>query len=473
MGATRQVTGSMYLLELEDGYKILIDCGIDMDRTRERKIQDSQKNHSIFPFEPAQINLVLLTHAHIDHSGNLPLLYKEGYEGQVLCTLPTYHLTNLLLLDSASLHERRLNKASSKKRRRSKTSHAKLQNDPEIYLEKNVKETISQFVAVGFNNPFKVNKNLTVTFNPAGHLLGAASIVLSINEGDGKRKSICFSGDVGRWDFPLLNDPKPLPQVDYLICESTYGNRLHTETRPPEDVLEDVIQRTCIEKAGRLIIPSFSVGRTQGLLYVLNKLYAQKRLKPIKVFVDTPMGIESTKIHEQMKSYLNKEAKEFFEDNDELFDFENLILVEKAAKSREITNHTEPCVIIAASGMIDGGRVTYHVAKNIENDYCTIFMIGYAAEGTLGHELLNGRKEINIDTKKYTVRAKIEHNDVFSGHADQNDLVRFVKSQNPTTLKGIFLVHGDEQSMFGFKEVLEKNHYNNVEIPEYMQTFDL
>jgi len=257
LGAARQVTGSMYLLELEDDYRILVDCGSDLERSRQNS-QDvpTSPQSSFFPFEASSINLVLLTHAHVDHSGNLPNLYREGYEGQILCTEPTFALANVLLKDAASINQKRINELNASKKQRVKDRQAQLQKD--LYLDRQVRETMENVVPISFNRRFRVADNVDVTFIPAGHLLGAAHIVVSVVE-NGEKKSICFSGDIGRKNYPLLVDPAPVPPVDYLICESTYGNRLHEDNSSPEDALADVIQRTCIDIPGRLIIPSFSV----------------------------------------------------------------------------------------------------------------------------------------------------------------------------------------------------------------------
>jgi metallo-beta-lactamase family protein len=474
-GAAQQVTGSMYLLELDDDYRILIDCGSDFesgDRKRNTKEASSFPN-ALFPFDASVINLVLLTHAHIDHSGNIPNLYRDGYEGQVLCTDPTYGLTAILLKDAAMLNQKRLNEinsADSQKKYRKGRKKKELPKD--LYLEKQVKDALENFVPLAFNRRFKVADQCFVTFVPAGHLLGAAHILIEVWE-NGQKKTIGFSGDIGRKGYPLLIDPGVLPPVDYLVCESTYGNRVHENNLSPEAALADVIKRTCVDIPGRLIIPSFSVGRTQALLYTLNKLYNEHNLPPIKVFADSPLAFESSRVYQRNIRMLNREAREFQEENESLFDFENLIYVEKTEVSRSISNHAEPCIIISSSGMIQGGRVEYHVAQNISNPYCTILLIGYCAEGTLGWRLMNGQTTLRIRGKDEQVLANIEKIDVFSGHGDRDDLVEFVQKQSPDHLKRVFLVHGETPSMEAFKETLESVGYKNIEIPQKGQTFEL
>lgn len=471
-GAARQVTGSMFLLELDDDYRILIDCGTEMARDREEsaEINFKERQGLLFPFEPSLINLVLLTHAHIDHSGNIPNLIREGYEGQILCTSATYSLTKLLLMDSASLHRNKL-KTIHGSRRSSKRSYQPPPDTSEMYLERHVDEAVERFVTIAFQQRFKVRHNMYVTFIPTGHLLGAANILVEIIEENGQTKRIGFSGDIGRHNYPLLPDPAPFPPVDYLICESTYGNRRHEAKGTPEDILADVIKRTCIDIPGRLIIPAFSVGRTQALLYTLNKLYSKNSIAPIKVFSDSPMALQSTQIHQKYVKLLNAEAQAFQEENEELFDFENLHYVENMEQSRAVSSYHEPCIIISSSGMISGGRVEEHIRKNIQNPYCTILMIGFAAEGTLGYRLTNGQKTLRIGNKEVPVLANVERTDVFSGHADLDDLLSFVKQQKPDQLQKLFVVHGEYDTMLAFKQTLEQEGFGQVEIPKRGQAY--
>jgi metallo-beta-lactamase family protein len=467
-GAARQVTGSMYLLELDDEFTVLIDCGTDMERSLD---EGEEPTPQFFPFDASNVDVVLLTHAHIDHSGNIPNLYRDGYEGQVLCTSATQELSHLLLLDAAHLHAKRLNKAqgdSKKKRKRMD----RLNRKGDVYLEKQVDEAMDNFVTIPFNKRFKVKDGLHVTFIPAGHLLGAAHILLEVDEG-GQTKRICFSGDLGRKHYPLLVDPEPIPPVDYLLCESTYGNRRHEDHQSPEAALADVVRRTCIDIPGRLIIPAFSVGRTQALLYTLNRLYTEQGFEPIKVFSDSPLARASTRVYEKNVRLLNGEARRFKEEHDSLFDFDNLQYIESEKASRAVSNYREPCIIISSSGMVAGGRVEQHVAANINNPYCTILMIGYAAEGTLGHRLMNGQETLKIKDRELPVLAKVEKIDVFSGHGDLDDLLRFVKTQSPERLKKVFLVHGEPESMETFRAELHAAGYPHVEIPERGQVYEL
>jgi metallo-beta-lactamase family protein len=467
LGAAKQVTGSMYLLEFEDGYKILIDCGTDMER--EIDFETPIVNKSFFPFDASLINLVVLTHAHIDHSGNIPMLFREGYEGQVLCTPPTADLTELLLFDSANLHLRRLKAAQGESNKKHKQMDRLLRKG-DMYLQKDVENSLENFVTLQFNKKFTIKPGLEITFFPAGHLLGAAHLYFSITEGE-EIKTLGFSGDIGRNNYPLHIDPQILPPVDYLVSESTYGNRIHEDKVSPMDAMEEIIRETCIDKPGRLVIPAFSVGRTQAVLYTLNRLIEERNFPAIRVFTDSPMGRSSTKIYAKYLSYLNPEARSFQKEYDELFDFDNLVYLQSEKESNAIQNYHEPCVIISSSGMITGGRVEKHIADNISNSYATILLIGYSAEGTLGRQLLAGSETIKVKDREYKVNARIRKIDVFSGHADQLGLLSFMKNQQIDKLKKVFLTHGEEESMLEFRHEIQKLGFNEVILPTKNETY--
>lgn len=461
-GAARQVTGSMYLLTLADGYNILIDCGSDMGE-RKGKIKPG-----LFPVDPTQIDLVILTHAHLDHTGFIPLLIHNGYGGQILCTTPTWHLSRLLLSDAALLNSKRL----ARKTNRMKYSSRGGFPLEEIYLEKEVEKSMDRFVTLAFNQPFEIRNGCKITFIPAGHLLGAGHLLLEIEE-DGQWKKIGFSGDIGRADYPLLHDPAPMPAVDYLICESTYGNRAHLNHGNLEEYIAKVIRETCVDIPGRLIIPAFSIGRTQSLLFTLHKLKLQGKLPPIKIFTDSPMAWEGSQIYEQMVNYLNDEAQLMVKEHGSLFDFENIVNIKSYKESKAISNYYEPCIILSSSGMITGGRMEMHLTKNLSNPYCTFLVVGYAAEGTPGHALRHKHKSIRVKEKNIAVQARIEVTDMYSGHADVEGLKTFVQHQNPKTLQKIFLTHGEEESMKGFADVLQELGYKDVMMPKQGDIFSM
>ncbi|RVT97241.1 MBL fold metallo-hydrolase [Mucilaginibacter limnophilus] len=461
-GAARQVTGSMHLLEVNQ-YKILIDCGLDYEK--DRSIQSNEN----LPFNPADIDVIILTHAHIDHSGNLPTLVRLGYEGQILCTAPTADLTELLLLDSVSIF---INKAAKQGKFHKRKGKFNSGGGPQpLYLQKHVMDTVERFVTIGYNKPFRLNGDVELTFIPAGHLLGAAAAVLKIND-NGEEKTIAFTGDIGRKNYPVLNDPEPLPPVDYLVTEATYGGRYHTKDKTVEQVLVDTIDKACIKEQGRLIIPAFSIGRTQSLVYSLNKIFSSGLLPPVKVFVDSPMAVMATGVFRKYHYLVNAEAQEFYNKKGDEFEFDNLTYVETLKDSRQVSNYFEPCIIISSAGMLEGGRIQDHLFYNIQNYYCTILFIGYCAKGTLGHRLLRGDPIVHIKDRDLAVYATIKQTDVLSAHGDHNDLLNNIKSQDKAKLKNIFLVHGETSSMEIFADALTAEGYTAT-IPEKGVSYNL
>lgn len=448
-GAAQQVTGSMHLLQIQN-YTILIDCGLDYEKGT------YQEENLLFPFNPAEIDLVILTHAHIDHSGNLPTLIRMGYEGQILCTAPTADLTEILLLDSVNIFLAKQNRKSKGKKRN--------QNGPQpLYLQKHVMETVDRFVTIGFYKPFRITGNIELTFVPVGHLLGAAAVVLKIND-EGITKKIAFTGDIGRKNYPVLVNPETLPQVDYLVCEATYGGRLHSKDATLEDTLVKVISETCVKNPGRLIIPAFSIGRTQSLIFKLNQIFNKGLLPPIEIFVDSPLANHATDIYRKHHQYVNEEAQSFYQTKGDEFEFENLTYLQTQKESLAVSNYLEPCIIISSAGMLEGGRIQDHIYYNIQNNYCTILFIGYCAKGTLGDRLLRGDPIIRLRNRDLMVYAKITKTDLLSGHGDHNDLMEVVKQQDANSLKKIFLVHGEVNSLIDFEEALLQEGYS-VEIP--------
>lgn len=450
-GAARQVTGSMHLLEAGQ-FKILIDCGLDYEK--DRNIQANEN----FPFRPEEIDVVILTHAHIDHSGNLPTLVRLGFEGQILCTPPTADLTELLLLDSVNIFMHKADKGRKRGKGKFNTGGQPL------YLQKHVMDTVDRFVTIGFNRPFRINGDIELTFIPVGHLLGAAAAIFKINE-NGIEKSIAFTGDIGRKNYPVLDDPQDLPQVDYLVTESTYGGRMHTKDKTVEQVLVEVIDKACVKEQGRLIIPAFSIGRTQSLVYSLNKIFSSGLLPPVKVFVDSPLATRSTEVFRKYHNLVNEEAQDFYRKQGDEFEFENLVYVESLKDSRQVSNYWEPCIIISSAGMLEGGRIQDHLFYNIQNYYCTILFIGYCAKGTLGHRLLRGDSIVHIKDRDLAVYATIKQTDVLSAHGDHDDLLNTVKQQDKSRIKNIFLVHGEVSSMQALSDAIEAEGYV-VTVPE-------
>jgi metallo-beta-lactamase family protein len=455
-GAAQQVTGSMHLLETAD-YKILIDCGLDYEK------DTFQEENQYFPFDPGSIDVVILTHAHIDHSGNLPTLVRMGFEGQILCTPPTADLTEVLLLDSVNIFLNKQKKRGKGKRSRSGPSP--------LYLQKHVMETVERFITIGFNKEFQLNDQVSLSFIPIGHLLGAAAVVLTIQESDTTKK-IAFTGDIGRRNYPVLVDPSVIPQVDYLVSEATYGGRLHSTDTTLQEKLIETINETCIKFPGRLIVPAFSIGRTQALVYALNKIFSEGLLPRVQVFVDSPLASVATDIYRRHHSLLNEESQEFYTNKGDRFDFEGLSYVHDKRESISISNYHEPCIIISSAGMLEGGRIQDHLYYNIQNYYCTILFIGYCAKGTLGNRLLRGDPIVRLRNRDLMVYATIKQTDLLSGHGDHQDLVNTIKHQDPALLKKVFLVHGETKSLNSLAEALEMAGYQ-VNIPQKGEIFDL
>lgn len=447
----------MHLLET-DNYNILVDCGLDYEK--DTWLEENEQ----FPFMPSDIDVVILTHAHIDHSGNLPTLVRHGFDGQILCTAPTADLTELLLLDSVNIF---LNK-----QRKSRKGKRGFSSGPKpLYLQKHVMETVDRFVTIGYNKPFLINGEISLSFIPVGHLLGAAAAVITVQE-HGEKRTIAFSGDIGRKNYPVLKDPEVLPQVDYLVCESTYGGRSHKATQSVEELLTDTVNEACIKSPGRLIIPAFSVGRTQALVYSLNRIFSKGILPRVKVFVDSPMATYATDIFRKHHSLLNDEAQDFYKKQGDEFEFENLEYIQDMNASKAISNYYEPCIIISSAGMLEGGRIQDHLYYNISNYYCTILFIGYCAKGTLGNRLLRGDPIVNIRHRELSVYATIKQTDLFSGHGDHDDLVNFVKQQDKLKLRKVFLVHGETSSMETLSQSLKDEGFNS-QIAAKGQTYDL
>ena len=469
LGAAKQLTGSMFMLTLHSGYKILVDCGMDYEL---KKNPVAQAN--IFPFEPVTIDLVILTHAHIDHSGNLPALVQQGFKGNIMCTPATAELSAYLLYDSANiqLNQYRKSLGRTKKNRREQIAKP-------LFTEKNVKQTVDQFFTIPFHKKFQVNPQLSIQFIEAGHLLGAASIEVTVTE-SGKETRIGFSGDLGRANSKLVRNGEIFDQVDYLVTESTYGGRKHFSGSDAEEELMPYIQKTCIDFRGRLVIPAFSVGRTQAVVFTINQL-KKKGLIPdwLKVFVDSPLAIKSTPVYERHAHLLNQEAQQFMQDHGNLFHFTNIHYLEGMDEHEELMHYFDPCIIISAAGMVEGGRIQEHVSNNIENPYSTILIAGFCAEGTLGHRLLQGQPSIQIKNREKRVFAQIARTDVFSSHPDHDEVFNYIESTAYASKKAgkklqkVFLVHGEEPQLQAMQESVQSKAICEAIIPSYLEEFEL
>jgi metallo-beta-lactamase family protein len=460
-GAARCVTGSKHLLTLNNGKKILLDCGMFQGMGK----QTDQLNRH-WGFDPQQVDHLILSHAHIDHSGLIPRLVKDGFKGTIFCTPATRELTGVLLEDSAGIQEDEV-KYINKRR--------KLEGLPALkplYTSEDAAVAMKQFHVREYDNWFKVDDGIECLFTDAGHIIGSASVHLKINE-NGKVRRLTFSGDVGRYRDAILRSPASFPQTDVMILESTYGNSLHDLHTPTPEHLLQWIEKTCIKKKGKLIIPSFSVGRTQELLYALNQLELERRLPELDYFVDSPLSIEATELVKSYPQYFNSRIQKVLEKDEDPFRFAGLHYVKSLDESKLLNFRDEPCVIISASGMADAGRVKHHISNNIENSRNTILMTGYCEPNSLGARLLSGRKEVKIFGVAHEVHAEIGSIRSMSAHGDYEDLSQYLSCQDLKKVQRLFLVHGEYDVQVDFKERLVRKGFADVEVPELHQEIGL
>ena len=465
-GAARQVTGSMHMLELAGGTRILIDCGLDYENRKE-----FENKNANFPFQASEIDLLIITHAHIDHTGNVPNLIKQGFAGQILCTGATLELSDFLLHDSLNIQRMEMQKKRKQSSR--KKGNVKFGNIPQpLYAKKHIVDMIQMARTLEIGENYKFNDEVGVSFHTSGHILGAVSARLEVKE-EGKTKVIGFTGDLGNYRSKLVPDPIPMKGLHYLISESTYGGRKHiTDSRLAEEFILEEVLDACVKRGGKVVIPAFSVGRTQAIIFTLNQLYREGKLPNIKIFTDSPLAIKSTKVYQYNMQYLNEEAKQFQSKYGSLFDFPLLHVIEDERQSEILSVLPEPCVIISAAGMVEGGRIQMHVRNNVGHDENTILIAGFCAEGTFGHKLLNGQSTINIKNKVKRVFAKIASTDIFSSHPDCDEVFNYINQTHQNGCKNVFLVHGDETQMTAMRDRLALSGIK-AEMPEQGQFFEL
>ena len=460
-GAARTVTGSKHLLTLDSGTKILLDCGLFQGMGEKTVLL----NHT-FGFDPSSVDILILSHAHIDHAGLIPKLVAEGFKGKIIATPATKDLATLLLHDSA--HIQQMDTQFLNKRRVK-------QNKPLIkplYTGYDVTKCLELFTTLPPNQNLQINDEAMLTFTDAGHILGAAVINLSILQNTNKIK-ICFSGDIGRYDDDLLKSPAPFQQSDIIICESTYGNRLHSDATQSEKDLLEIIKHTCIEKKGKVIIPAFSVGRTQEIVFLLNKFAESGLMDRIPVYVDSPLSSKATAVISSHPECYNDKLKKFMLTDSDPFGFKSLKFIEEKTESQALNLSNEPCVIISASGMAEAGRIKHHISHTIEDAKNTILMVGYAEPTSLGGKLAAGASEVKIFGELFKVNAEVKVFHSFSAHADYEELLRFLSCQNPAMVEKVFLVHGEYDVQQEFAKKLNAVGFKNVIIPEMHQEFEI
>ncbi|MBU0697374.1 MAG: MBL fold metallo-hydrolase [Bacteroidetes bacterium] len=460
-GAAQTVTGSKHLLELNSGTRILLDCGLFQGRG-----SDTDAMNKDFGFDPKSVDFLILSHAHIDHSGLIPRLVKEGFEGHIISTPATYDLCKILLQDSARIQEYDI-KYTNKKRAKA----GKPLFEP-LYTIKDALTALSYFKKVKYGIVYQIEEGVTLSFEDAGHIIGSASVHLNINEG-AESKKISFSGDVGRYKDLILKAPKSFRQADYILLESTYGDSLHDDANPAENKLLEIITDTCVNRKGKVIIPAFSVGRTQEILYSLNNLELKGKLPDVKYFVDSPLSEKATLVVKAHPWNFNDKVQEVLKVDDDPFDFKGLHFVEDADESKALNDDHSPMVIISSSGMAEAGRVKHHIKNNIENPNSTILMVGYAEPASLAGRLKNGVNPVSIFGDYYQVNAQVVSMQSMSAHGDQHDLLHFLACQDKSKIKKIFLVHGEIDVQNNFKTKLQKEGYGAIEIPYRHQSFEI
>lgn len=459
-GAAREVTGSMHLLEV-NGQRILLECGLFQGHRA-----DTYQRNLHFPFDPKSIDTVVLSHAHIDHSGNLPNLVKQGFNGNIWCTAATRNLSSYMLLDSGHIQEQDVIYLNKKRRRR----HEPLLEP--IYTRQDAQATLPYFVSVGMHRPIPIAEGVTLTFYNAGHILGAAFVQLDIREGS-KRWRLVFSGDIGRKEIAILKPPEFLEEADILIMESTYGDRFHGTYRSAREKLRDVVCSTA-RRRGKVIIPAFAVGRTQELVYNLNQLDADGEIPPVPVFVDSPLAVNATDVFRMHPEEWNREVQRFLVEDKRRspFDYPRIEYVRDVRRSKQLNHLTEPAIIISASGMAENGRILHHLKNNIEFPENTVLFVSFQAQNTLGRRILDGVSPVRILGGEYQVRARVEKIDGYSAHADQRGLLSWAGHFQRKRLKRLFLVHGEEEAAFTLADKLRKRGFRQVDVPVRGQKFE-
>ena len=460
LGATHQVTGSSYLLETAE-VKILVDCGMFQERDY------SHRNWEAFPVPPDQIQYLLLTHVHQDHSGLIPKLVNEGFHGDILLTAASKELFPIVILDSARIQEE---DAAFKRNRNDNEEHEAPYTETPLYSVQDAEKCFPLLKAVPYEEFLTLNDQIKVCFHDAGHILGSAMIEIVFQDENGSR-NIIFSGDIGQWDTPLLNNPTVFDRADYVVMESTYGDRNHDNLQDIDDKLSKTINDT-IKAGGNVIIPTFAIERAQELLYHFSLLARAKRIPYIVTFLDSPMAVEITKVFEQSKKYFDKQTLELFKDGQTPFDFPGLKLVESVEGSKAINLIKGSTIIMAGSGMITGGRIKHHMVREITRPESTLVFVGYQAIGTPGRQILDGVSPVGILGESYPVRMRIENINGLSAHAGMSDLQRWLNTFKAPP-NHVFLTHGEEGSILSLENYLHSKGGWEVTAPVYLEEYNL
>lgn len=458
-GAAREVTGSKVLIDTEHGKKILLDCG----QFQGKGLETQEQNRSL-DYSPATVDHIILSHAHIDHSGLIPFMYRNGFTGSVVCTNATRDLCSIMLADSGKIQEHDTYTFNKKRAKKG------LPPVEPLYTQADGISSMKLFVSVGFDRKFRIDEFTTVKFTNTGHMLGGGVITLELKEKDGIRR-LAYTGDIGRPENRILKHPEPFPQADILITESTYGDRLHPSIKESEEDLFNIVNDTCVVKKGKLIIPAFSVGRTQEIVYSLNNLYNAKRLPKVDVYVDSPLSVNATNIFRLHTECFNEDVANVMLTDPDPFGFNSLFYLTAKEDSMRLNDLKKPMIIISSSGMMEAGRVKHHLANNISNSDNTILAVGYCAPSTLGARILRGDKVVSIHGNSYQVNADIRKIESYSGHGDYREMGDYISCQDPSQLQKVFLVHGEYETQLTYQKYLESRGFGNILIPSMGETF--
>lgn len=459
-GAAREVTGSAHLVTLDDGYQILLDCGLYQGRDKDMK--DFNEN---FIFKPEAVDCLILSHAHIDHTGRVPKLVKDGFQGDIYATHATRSLCAIMLTDSAFIQEK---DAEYYNKRHGKHGKGK----QPLYTRKDVKPTMDRFVGLPYDRWERIHPNVEVLFRDSGHILGSASVTLRVKRANGETTTVGFTGDIGRPNRPILRDPQPLPPCDYILCESTYGDREHDLPPDEMDRFLRIIKDTCVKNQGKLLIPAFSVGRTQEIVYMLDRLESSGQLPHIKVFVDSPLAVNATTVFGAHPECYDDNLHEYMLTDDNPFGFNNLHYIQDVNESKALNFLKEPAIIISASGMMNAGRSKHHLRNTMGDSKNTIFIVGYCAPQTPGGKLRAGAAGLKLYGEYHELRAKVTVMDSFSAHGDRSEMLDFLSNQTDTC-KEIFLVHGTIERMETFGEALAEKGFRKWRAPRLEEEVEL
>lgn len=461
-GAARTVTGTKHLLTTDKGKNVLLDCGMFQG---EGKITLELNQH--WGFDPAGIDYIILSHAHIDHTGLLPKLVKDGFKGTIYATGATIDLCSIMLLDSAHIQESDLKYINRNKAKKGEPLAVPM------YDEEDARRTLALMRELPLNGSKTIDDEVTVSTYENGHILGSVTLHLRLTRQNGYSFTLTFSGDIGRKSDSILNGPLDFPQSDYIICESTYGDRLHDPQDNVEERLKAIVEETCVERKGKIIIPAFSIDRTQEIIYALDRLAYAGKLPLIDVYVDSPLSVKATKVMSAHREYFNKEILDYITRDGDPFSFPNLHYVESVAESKAINDSKKPCIIISASGMAEAGRIKHHIRNNIEDPKNTILLVGYASPMSLAGRIKAGDPEVKIFGEMFQVKASVASMENFSAHGDYSEMLDYLSCQDPSKVKKLFLVHGEYATQKIWAEKLVKAGFQHIEIPTRGESFNI